>query len=271
LRTIAHISDLHFGRVDPAIPPILSATIAAAAPDILVVSGDLTQRAKRTEFAQAREFLDSLPYPKIVVPGNHDIPFYDVIRRWLRPLTRYRDIITNDLAPFYADAEIAVLGLNTARSLTFKNGRLNAQQLTEACRKFADVPPECVRIVATHHPFALADDNHDVVGRSELAMAKFSECGVDIILSGHMHTSHAVVSTQRYTQAHRRALLVQAGTATSTRQRGETNSFNILRFDGNRLALKHMSLRDNKFTPALTRKFVRDADGWTPVEEAPIE
>ena len=124
-RTIVHLSDLHFGRVDPAILPALRRAVAVAAPDLVAVSGDITQRARIAEFKAAAHFLETLPAPLLVVPGNHDLPLYNVLLRWLSPLDRYRRFITSDLAPFYEDAEIAVLGVNTARALTFKDGRIN--------------------------------------------------------------------------------------------------------------------------------------------------
>ena len=106
--------------------------VAQLKPDLVVVSGDLTQRARIEQFKEARRFLDSLPSPQIVVPGNHDVPLYDVLSRFARPLARYRRYITEDLEPFYADDEIAVLGLNTARSLTIKGGRINEAQFARA-------------------------------------------------------------------------------------------------------------------------------------------
>jgi predicted MPP superfamily phosphohydrolase len=136
LRTIVHLSDLYFGRLDSDILPALILDILAAKPDVIVVSGDLTQRARRHEFRQARNFLNALPFPKIVVPGNHDVPLYNVISRGLRPFTNYRRYIGHDLEPGFADSEIAVLGINTARSFTFKNGRINRRQVaaTRGCK-----------------------------------------------------------------------------------------------------------------------------------------
>ena len=122
MRTVVHLSDLHFGRTDDAVIQPLVSAIREIAPDVIAVSGDLTQRARREQFRAARAFLDRLAAPKIIVPGNHDVPLYDVFRRFLRPLARYRRYITGDLQPFYGDEEIAVLGINTARSLTFNIG-----------------------------------------------------------------------------------------------------------------------------------------------------
>ena len=157
MRTIAHISDLHFGRVDCATLPALTAAITKAKPDVVAVSGDLTQRARSREFAAARRFLDTLPTPQIIVPGNHDIPLYNVFKRWLSPLRNYRRYISDDLAPFYADEEIAILGINTARSLTFKNGRINADQVASSCKRLAQLRDGGVRIAGQPSPFRHAD------------------------------------------------------------------------------------------------------------------
>ena len=143
MRTIVHLSDLHFGRIDPALPPALLRAAVEAAPDLVVVSGDLTQRARVAEFKAAARFLETLPAPQLTVPGNHDVPLYNVLQRWLTPLDRYRRYITRDLAPFYQDAEIAVLGVNTARALTFKDGRINRLQIEAGMQRLAQLREGC--------------------------------------------------------------------------------------------------------------------------------
>src|ERR1700704_802293 len=129
MRTLVHLSDLHFGRVDEQLIGPLIAAVTEANPDLVAVSGDLTQRARSHQFREARAFLDSLPKPQIVVPGNHDVPLHNVLTRFLQPLHKYRRYITDDLQPFYHDKEIAVLGVSTARSLTIKGGRISAEQV----------------------------------------------------------------------------------------------------------------------------------------------
>jgi Calcineurin-like phosphoesterase len=129
LRTILHLSDLHFGRVDPTtLDPLVNAACEIR-PDVVAISGDLTQRARRGQFRQAREFLDRLPGTPIVVPGNHDVPLYNVAARFLFSLSNYRRYISDDLEPFYSDGEIAVAGINTAHSRTFKSGRITRKQI----------------------------------------------------------------------------------------------------------------------------------------------
>lgn len=231
MRTLVHLSDLHFGRVDQALIRPLIDQVRKIGPDLVAISGDLTQRALRTQFKQAREFLDALPSPQIVVPGNHDVPLHNVLTRAFAPLQKYRRYITDDLEPFFADAEIAVLGLNTARSLTIKNGRINLDQLQRVRVRLAQLAAGITRIVVTHHPLDLPQDHsvQDLVGRARMAMATFAECGIDLLLAGHIHVGSAGNTAARYGIAGHAALVVQAGTATSTRGRGQANSFNVIR------------------------------------------
>jgi 3',5'-cyclic AMP phosphodiesterase CpdA len=235
---------------------------------VVVVSGDLTQRAKHAEFAAARAWLDTLPAPQIVVPGNHDIALYNLYRRFVRPLQRFRRHITPDLTPFYADEQIAIAGLNTARSLTVKDGRLNRTQLAQLRAQFNDVAPDVVRVVVTHHPFELPADaggTDDLVGRADAAMEAFAACGVDILLSGHLHASDAGSTAARYRIDDYAALVVQAGTATSTRGRGEVNSFNVLRIDTDRVDVERFGwdMLGGRFSLLTTQTFLRRANVWS--------
>ena len=268
-----HLSDLHFGRVDPQVLPPLLAAVTAAMPDLIVVSGDFTQRARPREFKDAAAFLAQLPHPQLLVPGNHDVPLYDVMRRWLAPLRRYRRYITSDLAPFYADAEMAVLGVNTARALAFKNGRINQGQLAAITERFAPCGPEIARIVVTHHPFDTPEPvpgtrpAHSVVGRAPLAMAGLMNARVDMILSGHLHLSHVGQTAQRYPMHGRAALLIHAGTATSTRQRGNLNAFNIIRIERPAATIACMvwDADQMRFLEASAERFTEEETGWARV------
>ena len=269
MRTIVHLSDLHFGRVDPAIPPVLLAAVAEVRPALVVVSGDFTQRARVREFKEAAAFLAGLASPVLVVPGNHDVPLYDVMRRWLAPLRRYRRFIADELMPSFVDEEIAVLGINTARALTFKNGRINREQLAAAAARLEAVPTGVIRIVVTHHPFDLGAGagvgaGHDPLGRAEMAIAGFLAARVDMILSGHLHRAHVGESAQRYPMPGRVALLVQAGTATSTRQRGEVNSFNVIRIAAPTVEIDCMlwDAAGGRFVVASTEHYMDSEAGW---------
>src|SRR6266550_1861536 len=192
MRTLVHLSDLHFGRVDEQlIKPLISA-VTGVNPDLVAVSGDLTQRARSHQFKAARAFLDSLPQPQIVVPGNHDVPLHNVFTRFARPLAKYRRYINEDLRPFYHDEELAVLGVNTARSLTIKGGRINEEQIDWMQEKLSAANPDSTKVIVTHHPFDLPEghDERHLVGRARLAMETLADCGADLFLAGHLHVSH---------------------------------------------------------------------------------
>jgi 3',5'-cyclic AMP phosphodiesterase CpdA len=264
MRTIVHLSDLHFGRIDPPILEPLARAVTAAKPDLVAISGDLTQRAKPSQFKEARVFLDRLPEPQLVVPGNHDIPLYQVWVRLTQPLTRFTRYITADLFPQHVDEEIAVLGVNTARALLAKGGRVNHEQVGHICEQFGRIDRSPVRIVVTHHPFDLPEGStHRLIGRAQMAVEALAKCGVDIFLSGHLHLIHRG-TTARYNVAGYSALVIQAGTASSTRDRGELNSFNVLKIETNRIGLETHTWHpeQGEFTVSETRQFQRTEGGW---------
>jgi 3',5'-cyclic AMP phosphodiesterase CpdA len=232
-----------------------------------VGSGDLTQRARSQQFQEAREFLDSLLKPQIVVPGNHDIPLHNVLSRFVSPLTKYKKYITGDLMPFYFDDEIAVMGINTARSFTIKGGRINSEQIAAIREKFCALDDKVLKAIVTHHPFDVPDgfDEGDIIGRAKKAIRLVAECGVDLFFAGHIHVSYFEQTAKRYdVGAGRPALIVQAGTATSTRGRGETNSFNVVEFQDPDLTIKRMDWHPDKdaFIQAETRAYFQSDRGW---------
>lgn len=266
MRTIVHLSDLHFGRVDTRLLEPLVKSISEINPDLIAVSGDLTQRARSHQFIEARTFLDRLPKPQIVVPGNHDIPLHNLYARFVGRLAKYRRYITDDLQPVYADEEMIVIGVNTARSLTFKGGRINELQVADLRKQLCARGDEVVKAVVTHHPFDLPDDHDesDLVGRAQMAMATLADCGADLFLAGHLHISHTGHTAKRYNIAGHSALVVQAGTATSTRGRGEANSFNAVRLDGRSISVARFEWQSTQesFAVASEEKFERGREGW---------
>lgn len=270
MRTLVHLSDIHFGRVDYSTVEPLIRVVNEIKPDIVIVSGDLTQRARSAQFKEARAFLDSLPKPQIVVPGNHDVPLYNVFARFFSPLDKYRRYITHDLAPFYHDDEIAVLGINTARSLTIKDGRINERQIRHISERICSFGDQLTKIIVTHHPFDLPEGHEreqDLLGRAQAAMETLAACGADVLLAGHLHLSYTSHTSTRYKIKGHSALVIQAGTAISTRGRGETNSFNVIRAEYPRIAVERYTWQPETsvFTATAPEHFHNLADGWTRV------
>lgn len=250
MRTIVHLSDLHFGRMDERILSPLVAAIRAGAPHLVVVSGDLTQRARRQQFIQAREFLDGLPQPCLVIPGNHDVPLYDLAARLFNPFGYFRRYIASDLDPVFIDDEMIVVGLNSARAVVLQGrGRVNEMQVDRAAARLKAAPRKTIKIVVTHHPFDLPKTIglQHLVGRSQMAMAKFAAAGADVFLAGHLHLSHMGSTAARYRIADHDALVVQAGTL-STRLRGEVPAFNILRIQQSEIAVEQHLWNDARVT-----------------------
>lgn len=265
MRTVAHLSDLHFGRVDEATLEPLRRALHAIAPDLLVVSGDLTQRARKSQFRAARAYLDTLPRPQLVVPGNHDVPLYNVFKRFLAPLANYRRIVSEETEPEFGDDEIAVMGVNTARSNVFKGGRINAAQAERVRSRFCGLPAGVTKIVVTHHPFDVPEKSGEegqIVGRARMALETLAGCGADLLLSGHLHEAHVGHTAERYDIAGVSALVVQAGTATSTRVRDFPNAFNVLRVQSNRIDIDSYLWRGSEFGRGSTQAFEHDARGW---------
>ena len=193
---ILHISDLHFGP--PFVPAVGKALLRIApqlAPDVIVASGDFTQRAKAAQFAEARAFLDCLPtVPLVTVPGNHDVPLYRVFERLFSPYSLYRRYISNELDSVLRLDSAVVVSLNTTSPLgAITNGRIGRWQLDFCEQAFRDAPAGCARIVVAHHHFAPApdyDNEHDVMRRGRQALDRFNALKVDLILGGHLHRAY---------------------------------------------------------------------------------
>lgn len=265
MRILAHLSDLHFGRTDPAVLEPLARTLHALAPHLVVVSGDLTQRARAAQFREARAWLDTLPRPQLVVPGNHDVPLYNVFMRFLAPLANYRRIVSGDLEPAYVDEELAVVGVNTARSLVFKGGRINERQVAAVRERLCHLPAGITRIVVTHHPFDVPEESgevHQIVGRARMALSRLADCGADVLLAGHLHEVHVGHTAERYRFEGLSALVVQAGTATSSRTRESPNSFNVLRIVPRHIDVESHAWDGAGFALAATQSFDRGEHGW---------
>jgi 3',5'-cyclic AMP phosphodiesterase CpdA len=269
--TIVHLSDLHFGREDAQVVAALSAQLNGDPPDLIAVSGDLTQRATEAQFSAAAKFYYGLPEPRIAVPGNHDVPLFNVFKRAFRPLAGFRRHIGETMRPTFDDGQLCVVGLNTARRLGrrwggfWKDGILRESEIAYACKIFASTTAP-LRVLVAHHPLQVEHDLFagDVVRLGKQALRALAAAGCDAILYGHIHVPHAILGVEESIQAPRSMLCIMAGTATSVRVRlGSANSYNRIWFDGDRCTIDVMAWNGTTFASALSRAFVRDAAGWS--------
>ena len=272
---LIHLSDLHFGAHDPKLVEAIEARVDEERPDLVVISGDFTQRARTDQFKEACRFLTRLKdagHEVLGVPGNHDVPLYDVLRRFLSPLTRYKRFVDETLCPFHQLDGVALLGINTARSLTFKDGRVSHEQMAVIRSTFARARTD-LRILVTHHPlFALpvgeSGELGRAIGRQELALDAITEAGVDVLLAGHNHRASTHSAKDLATRAGP-ALVIQAGTATSTRLRDEEQSFNRIDIAVDRVTLTVQSWNGQSFASGDEQTYAREGDHWR-VEKRPV-
>jgi 3',5'-cyclic AMP phosphodiesterase CpdA len=271
---LVHLSDLHFGAHDERLVAAVEQAIGELKPDLIVVSGDFTQRARTEQFRDSCEFLGRLRdggHDVLGVPGNHDVPLYDVLRRFLSPLARYRRFIDDSLCPFVELPGIAVLGINTARSLTFKDGRINSDQVEFIRETFQRTSSEVLRILVTHHPlFALevGEQLERAIGRQELALDAVEESGVDMLLAGHAHHASSQDAGELVTRAGG-VLVVQAGTATSTRVREQEQSFNTIDIArAEQVTITVNAWTGSSFEPSDARRYEWHDGRWV-TQEAP--
>ncbi len=272
MRTIAHLSDLHFGREDPHIAEELAAEIRRLAPSLVAVSGDLTQRARPDQYQSARAFLEKIPVARVVVPGNHDIPLYNLYARFVRPLERWRRYIDEEIDPVFEDEEMIVVGISTARSNVWKGGRISVRQI-ESVRQAICSSRAPFAVLVAHHPFTPVPmlPREALLGRSLRALRAFEECGIDLILTGHLHLGHAGDVRDHYHVLDNSVLTAHASTSISNRRRGEPNSFNLITLwpEHAQLEIAVREWNGKRFVESARTVFARKGKLWLRTAGAP--
>ncbi|MBC8105203.1 MAG: metallophosphoesterase [Anaerolineae bacterium] len=271
MRTIAHISDVHFGTTQPRIVDALVRELNERKPSLIVLSGDLTQRARASQYRQAAEFIARLESPKLIVPGNHDVPLYDFIMRFAAPLANYTKHITKDLRPVCQDDEMIVAGINTSRSFSltlngfWKDGKISEEQLLDLELRFKDAGPNKLKVVVTHHPFIPppGERPHGIVHGATRALAVLERVGVDIVLAGHLHMGYSGDVRAHHEATKRSILAIQAGTATSDRLRGgEPNAYNWLELELHHAKIEVRAWNGATYKTSTVKNFIRENGTW---------
>lgn len=226
---VLHISDTHFGTEQPAVLEALVSLAGRLRPDLVVLSGDITQRARRAQFRAARVFCERLGAPLLAVPGNHDIPLFDLWRRLRRPYANYAAAFGEDLQPVHCTADLMVVGVNTTRPARHKNGEVSPEQIERVARMLAQAAPAQLRAVVVHQPVAVtrAEDRTNLLRGCDAALARWAQAGADLVMGGHIHLPYVLALPGLA----RPMWAVQAGTAVSSRVReGLPNSVHVLRW-----------------------------------------
>lgn len=233
MSTILQISDPHFGTEQPVVVAALLRLNRELVPDAVIVSGDITQRARRTQFEAARQFVQALEAKRLLtIPGNHDIPLFNLWARWQHPYRNYSRAFGIDLEPAWESDDALILCVNTTRPHRHKDGEVSSEQIERVSGRLRQAKTNQVRVVVTHQPVQVASESdiHNLLHGRGAAVPAWSAAGVDLILGGHIHLAHVRLLSDQYPKISRRAWSIQAGTAVSSRTRGGlSNSVNVLR------------------------------------------
>ena len=251
---ILHGSDLQMGRpFRPRAAKALRQLAFEVDPNLIVISGDLTQRAKVHEFQAAWKFLEALPQvPLIVTPGNHDVPLYRFWERLLVPYRNWNRTIPHDLDSVTVIPGATVVALNSASPWSaIVGGRLTQAQLRFARQSFDSELTEGIRVLVTHHHFVCksAGGGGRPIPAAPLIINQIEEMEVDVVLSGHLHRMQVAMSRDVVPGKNLGVPLITAGTATSRRGRGEekgTNSVNVLDVLEDRIKVTPYLLRNSE-------------------------
>ena len=232
---LVQISDPHFGTERQPVVAALTALVRAQKPSVLLLSGDITQRARAHQFAAAARFLGELGVPqRLVIPGNHDIPLFNPIARLCFPYANFARAFGANLEPEHDSPSLLVLCVKTTRRLRHTDGEVSPAQIERVARRLESASPAQLRIVVTHQPVHVIaeSDRHDRLHGHAPAVRAWSAAGADLIVGGHIHLPYIRPLSDAFPDLPRRTWAVQAGTAVSRRVRGGiSNSINMIRHD----------------------------------------
>ena len=262
---LIHLSDLHFGRDRPELMRPLLDTINELSPDLVAISGDLTQRARSSQFRAARTFIDHINAPVLTVPGNHDLPVHRPYTRFFRPFSNYKKHISPDLNPAILTPDVALIGINTMSPWRWQTGWATRREIRRAARLCQMGSSHRLNVIVAHHPFEQpADSDKTPMINAEWGLRTLADAGADVVLSGHLHRWRVISPPDPSAPA---ILQIHCGTGLSNRVRGEPNDFAVLEIgsaiaDSAVCVTRWIAGPENRFAPRETTRFHRGLDGW---------
>ncbi|MGS0941197.1 metallophosphoesterase family protein [Pseudomonas luteola] len=235
MTTILQISDTHFGTEQQPVLDALEDHVREHGADLLILSGDITQRARDKQFEAGLAYVQRLEKygipATLAIPGNHDIPLYNLFARFMTPYANYQRHFGNDLEPTYEDEDLLVIGLNTTHPKRRKDGAVTSEQIQRVVDRLNKTSKEKLRIVVAHQPFGamVLSDLSNLQGGAGDALTAWADAGLDLVMGGHIHLPYVLPLSGQYPELSREIWIVQAGTTLSSRVRGSApNSFNRL-------------------------------------------
>lgn len=251
---IAHLSDLHFGTEQPFLVQQLIEEMGRINPDLIVISGDLTQRARISQYKAAKQFINEIGRDRVLcVPGNHDISLYNLFERIIFPFKKYRQYIHPHIWSAFKNDEVAIFGINSVTPYKTMSGYITDKELNRIKQFFEDQPADIFKIAVMHHNL-IKSERHKVINDAEKIINIFADCGVNLVLSGHIH--YACIETLKRSFLTHNMYVVTAGTAISTRTMAP-NSFNTIVINDNDFEFTVHCFEGDKFNAMKPLRFLK--------------
>lgn len=242
---IWQISDLHFGYHNQQIIDDFCALVEKESPDVVLITGDITHRAKSKQYCMARKFIDSLPCKVVTIPGNHDIPLYKFWKRLVSPYKNYKKFINIDIETSYEDDEIRILGLSSVSQYSPKKGKIHQDQLVKIKQFFCNAKASKLKILMFHHNISQIEKLHKEMASSHELIEVAESVGVDLICTGHLHYSKLL-------NLDNQPIIAHVGSLSCNRINDQNNSFFKFDYDNRQIKVTNMIYNDMVFSSART-------------------
>ncbi len=248
---IIQISDLHFGMNQTEIIEYFLEDLASIKPDVIIISGDLTQRATEEHYQLFQKFLKLLPVAQVlIVPGNHDIPMYNPIERLLYPFSRYKEFVSPQLESSYMNKEVNILGVNSATPYKVKDGRLGERTIKRIKNHFSATDNQ-LNILFFHHNLNYFSGMHHPLNNAEEFIEYLKESPIHIVCTGHLHYATLKLITKNHQG---QCAILHAGSLLCERTKDGKNSYYLIESDQLKCKIEWRVFENNAFSSHQTHE-----------------